>query len=157
MAQAKMKNIGIEVAHPPKEQCTDDHCPYHGHLTVHGRQFTGTIVSAKVPKLATVEWDRRVFVGKYERYTQKRTKLHVHNPPCINARLGDVVRVMECRPISKTKNFVILEVTGREELIADILEGRERASDKKKEPAPVEAKTAPAKKGKAAKSADEDN
>ena len=133
MAKKQTKNIGVPVASAPKEACTDEHCPYHGSLTVHGRQFEGMIVSAKVPKLATVEWERRVFIPKYERYLKRRSKVQAHNPPCVNAKLGDVVRIMECRPVSKTKNFVIIEILGRESLIQDILEGRERGADKKAE------------------------
>lgn len=45
---------------------------------------------------------------------KKRSKLHAHNPRCIRARPGDIVTIGECRPISKTKSFVILEVVGNE-------------------------------------------
>ena len=41
---------------------------------------------------------------------KKRSKLHAHNPPCIDAKPGDIVTIAECRPISKTKSFVIVEV-----------------------------------------------
>ncbi len=47
---------------------------------------------------------------KYNRYIKKRTKLKAHNPSCVNANKGDVVTIMECRPLSKTKKFVVLEV-----------------------------------------------
>jgi small subunit ribosomal protein S17 len=36
--------------------------------------------------------------------------MHAHNPPCINAKEGDVVKIAECRPLSKTKKFVVIEV-----------------------------------------------
>jgi small subunit ribosomal protein S17 len=144
--ETKSRNTGVPVQAQPQTVCTDEHCPYHGSLTIHGRQFVGMVVSDKVPKMVTVEFDRKVFLQKYERYAKRRTKMHVHNPPCINARLGDLVRVMECRPVSKTKNKVVLEVVGREELVADILQARERAADKKEEK--VVAPDAPAKKGK---------
>lgn len=138
--ETKTRNIGVTVQAQPQTVCTDEHCPYHGTLTVHGRQFVGMVVSDKVPKMITVEFDRKIFLQKYERYAKRRTKMHVHNPPCINARLGDLVRVMECRPVSKTKSKVVLEVVGREALVADILKGRARAADTKDEPIPAVAK-----------------
>ena len=138
--QNQTRNIGMKV-NPPSDVCDDKHCPFHGNLPIRGRSFTGMVVSSKIPKMATVEWERRIFVDKYERYQKKRTKLVVHNPPCINAKLGDIVKIMETRPISKMKRFVILEKVGKEELIEDILAGRERAEDKKKDVAAVKKKT----------------
>ncbi len=146
--ETKNRNIGVTVQAQPPTVCTDEHCPYHGALTVHGRQFVGMVVSDKVPKMVTVEFDRKIFLPKYERYAKRRTKMHVHNPPCINARLGDLVRVMECRPVSKTKSKVVLEVVGRESLVADILKGRERAADAK-EDVVVPASKKPSKSKKA--------
>ena len=67
------------------------------------------VVSSKLPKTATVEREYRHYLPKYERYTQRRKKICVHNPPEINAKEGDRVRIIECRPISKTKRFVIVE------------------------------------------------
>jgi len=51
---------------------------------------------------------RRHFIPKYERYSKRRTKLLVHNPDCLNAQVGDVVKIMETRPLSKTKHFVVI-------------------------------------------------
>ena len=42
----------------------------------------------------------------------RKTKLHVHNPPCLNADIGEIVRVIETRPISKTKKFVVIKKIG---------------------------------------------
>ncbi len=74
-----------------------------------GRTFVGTIVSAKMRKTATLEFDRVLLIPKYQRYEKRRTRLKVHNPDEISAKEGDKVRVMECRPLSKTKHFVIIE------------------------------------------------
>lgn len=101
------KNIGINVA-VPENACTDNHCPFHNNLTVRGRTFTGTVVSRDANKTAIIEWTRPFYLRKYERYEKRKTRLKVHNPPCINATLNDNVQVMECRPISKTKKFVIV-------------------------------------------------
>jgi len=96
-----------------KEQetkCEDKHCPIHGSLSVRGRIFEGTVFSSKAPKSATIEFERTRIIPKYERYEKRKTKLRVHNPTCINAKEGDLVRAAECRPISKTKRFVIIRV-----------------------------------------------
>lgn len=103
-----MRDIGIEVK-PPELTCNDECCPFHGKLSIRGQVLTGRVVKV-YGKTAVIERDLIKYVPKYERYIRKRTKLHVHNPECIRAKIGDVVRVGECRPISKTKSFVILEV-----------------------------------------------
>ncbi len=106
----KEKGIGIEGVKQPEASCTDVKCPWHGGLKLRGRMFKGKVVSDRMAKTVTVEWGRIEKIKKYRRYMKKRTKLKAHNPSCINARTGDEVTIMECRPISKTKKFVVLEV-----------------------------------------------
>jgi len=103
------KNIGINVK-APKETCEDKHCPFHGSIKLRGRTFTGTVKKVDTHKSATVEWEIRRLMPKYERYEVKRSKVRAHNPDCIKAKVGDKVKIAECRPISKTKNFTIIEV-----------------------------------------------
>ena len=88
--------------------CSDRHCPFHSHLKLRGRTFEGTVIRKDPNKTAVIEWPRQFYLTKYERYESRRTRLKVHNPPCINAGIGSKVKVMECKPISKTKNFVII-------------------------------------------------
>lgn len=75
-----------------------------------GRTFRGVVVSSKAQKTVTVEWERRVYIAKYERYLTRRSKIKAHNPPGISAKEGDLVIIKECRPISKTKKFIVVEV-----------------------------------------------
>ena len=89
------------------EGCEDSNCPFHGSLSVRGKSFVGTVVASKAMKTASVEWSTKHFIPKYERYENKKTKVKAHNPPCIKAKDGDVVIINECRPLSKTKRFVI--------------------------------------------------
>ena len=105
----KNKTIGIEVS-LPKENCNDYHCPFHGSLKVRGMVFNGNVTKVDINKSATVEFLNYYYLHKYERYEKRIVKLKVHNPPCVNAKLGDYVKIMESRPISKTKNFVIINV-----------------------------------------------
>lgn len=102
------KNIGIEVKAPAKI-CLDENCPFHGSLKVRGRIFIGNVISDKMAKSATVAWDRTVYIPKYERYEKKRSKIKAHSPECINAKTGDKVKIIQCKPLSKTKHFVIVE------------------------------------------------
>lgn len=103
-----VRDIGIPVT-PPNEKCNDSKCPFHSGLKLRGRVFTCEVVSAKMQKSAVVKWARPYFLAKYGLYEKRKTKLSVHNPPCINAKEGDTVKIMECRPLSKTVNFVIVE------------------------------------------------
>ncbi|WP_457591292.1 30S ribosomal protein S17 [Geoglobus sp.] len=102
-----MRDIGINVKAPEKE-CDDKNCPFHGNLSVRGQIFRGRVVKT-YEKSAVIERELIRYVPKYERYLKKRSKMHAHNPPCIDARPGDIVTIAECRPISKTKSFVIVE------------------------------------------------
>ena len=124
--KTEVRNIGV-VLERPKQKCNDWKCPFHGNLSVRGRQFAGTIVSTKMRKTAVIEFGRLYFLKKYERYEKRRTKLKVHNPDCINAKEGDIVKVMECRPLSKTKNFVIIQKIGVEKGFKEKMEAMEAA------------------------------
>jgi small subunit ribosomal protein S17 len=102
-----------------------------------GREFVGTVVNAKMQKTVTVEWPRQVYIAKYERYMTKRTRVKAHNPDSVAAKFGDIVRIRECRKLSKTKTFMIVEKLGvnfsyvaREE---DIKAGVVARSEKPKE------------------------
>jgi small subunit ribosomal protein S17 len=64
----------------------------------------GTVVSTKMLKTLTVEVDRTVMHRKYKKYVRITTKLHVHDEKG-EARTGDEVQILECRPYSKTKHF----------------------------------------------------
>ncbi len=98
----------IEGINKPQKECNDKLCPWHGHLKVRGRIFEGVVVSDKPANTVVVRWERLHYVPKYERYEKRFTKVYAHNPPCINAKVGDVVVIAECRPISKTKKFVVI-------------------------------------------------
>jgi len=105
----KAKTIGIDVKYPTRE-CKDKKCPFHGSLRVRGRLLVGRVITARAHKTVKVEFPRLHYLPKYERFEKRRTRIHAHNPTCINAVQGDNVKLMECRPLSKMKNFVLIEV-----------------------------------------------
>ena len=103
-----VRNIGIEAKQPEKD-CQDRKCPWHGKLPVRGRVFQGEVISDKAPKSVAVRWDFVHYIPKYERYERRHSVVHAYNPVCISAKVGDIVRIAECRPLSKTKTFVVIE------------------------------------------------
>ena len=105
----KLNDIGLDVSQPPTEGCSDDKCPYHGGLKVRGRIFEGTAKSTKMQNSVVVEWDYVAPVRKYQRFMRRKSRVVAHRPPCITVHANDNVRIAECRPLSKTKGFVILE------------------------------------------------
>lgn len=124
---------------PAKESCTDGKCPFHGGLGVKRRMFVGTVVANKAQKTATISWNRRYFIPKYERYEMRRTKLHVHLPACIPTQEGDRVRIIETKPISKTKNFVVILNLGKEnKVIGEDVTAAPQEKGERKEPSPAE-------------------
>jgi len=76
-----------------------------------GRTVVGLVTSDKMEKSLVVMVERRVkhSIGKYVR---RSTKLHVHDESN-SAKVGDVVLVKECRPLSKTKSWVLVDIVER--------------------------------------------
>ncbi len=97
--------LGLPV---PDAPCTDSNCPFHGQLRLHGRRLSGVVSSARMRRTANITIERMTYLKKYERFQRRKSRLKVHNPECISAKEGDKVDVIECRPLSKTKHFVIV-------------------------------------------------
>ena len=107
---SESRNIGLDVK-APERKCEDPNCPFHGTLRVRGKLLTGKVVSVSAKNMAVVQRESTKYNNKYMRYLKKRHKLHAHLSPCLDLSIGDVARVAECRPISKTVSFVVV---GRE-------------------------------------------
>lgn len=110
----KQKNIGLGLE-MPKEECTDMKCPFHGNINVKPETFIGKVIRMDTSRSATIEWVSTVYFKKYERSAQKRNRLRVHNPPCLKIEVGDEIMAARTRPLSKTKNFVIVKVIKKNE------------------------------------------
>jgi small subunit ribosomal protein S17 len=113
--------LGVKA---PKESCTDMKCPFHGEINVKNELFQGKVVKKDINHSATIEWFRPYPVPKYERFEIRRSRMRVHNPPCMDAVIGSNVLVARTRPLSKTKHHVIIK-------IQDSLEGVIKVKDKK--------------------------
>ncbi len=93
----------------PRKTCNDSDCPFHGSLSVRGRVIDGTAVSVKMDKTVVVRRDYLNYVQKLKRYERRRSHILAHTPPCIDVKEDDRVKVAECRPISKSVSFVVVE------------------------------------------------
>ncbi len=93
----------------PDKQCDDPKCPFHGSLSIRGRILEGTVISAKMNKTVIVQRDYLKYVPKYKRYERRRSHIPAHNPPCVDAADNSRVKIAECRPVSKTVSFVVVE------------------------------------------------
>jgi small subunit ribosomal protein S17 len=77
--------------------------------TATARTITGRVISNKMDKSATVLIDRKVKHPVYGKYIRRSTKLHVHDAE--NAcQEGDTVVIEQCRPISRTKSWRLVEI-----------------------------------------------
>ena len=72
----------------------------------------GQVVSTKAAKTIIVEVSRRVPHPLYKRIVKKRKRFHAHDEEG-RAKMGDIVRIMECRPLSLTKHWRLTEVVRR--------------------------------------------
>ena len=105
---AEIRNIGIEVK-APQGECSDPCCPFHGTLSVRGQVIDGVVASVKMNSTVSVKRDYLKKDEKYERYMKKSARYAAHAPACLGLKAGDSVRIMECRPISKTVSYVVIE------------------------------------------------
>jgi small subunit ribosomal protein S17 len=105
-SRIKTKKQKAEVV---ETKCKEKDCPIHGNLKTRGRIFEGKIIR-KYHKRVTIELERMVYIRKYERYAKSKTKIHARLPGCMDREieLGDLVKVQECRPLSKIIHFVLI-------------------------------------------------
>ena len=76
------------------------------------RTVEGRVVSNKMQKTVTVLVERQVQHALYGKIIRRSTKVHAHDETG-DCHEGDVVRISECRPMSKTKNWRVVEVVTR--------------------------------------------
>ena len=72
----------------------------------------GQVVSTKMTKTIVVEVSRRVPHPLYKRIVGKRKKFYAHDEDG-KAKLGDMVRIVECRPLSKLKRWQLMDIVRR--------------------------------------------
>lgn len=73
------------------------------------RIATGKVVSEKMENTAVVEILRKVKHPKYGKYVKRITRLFIHDPEN-RCKMGDVVTIESCRPLSKNKSWVLVDI-----------------------------------------------
>ena len=76
------------------------------------RSQVGRVVSDKMDKTVTVLLERKVKHALYGKYIKRSTKVHAHDEDN-SANEGDTVRIEECRPLSKSKSWRVIEIVER--------------------------------------------
>ena len=105
--KVKARDIGIDIA-PPGKECQDENCPFHGSLSVRGIILDVQVVNKKMDKTVVVMRERRHKIEKYQRYEKRSSRYLAHLPPCMEVQVGEMVKIMECRPISKGTTMVVI-------------------------------------------------
>ena len=85
-------------------------------VETHRRKMTGVVVKDKMDKTVVIEVEKFLKHPKYHKYlrTKKRYKAHDEKNEC---RVGDKVMIMESRPLSKEKRWVVKDIVRKDELI----------------------------------------
>ena len=118
------------------------------------RVLEGDVVSAKTDKTVTVLVERRFRHPVYKKYIKMTTKYAAHDAQNKHA-VGDRVSIIECRPISKTKRWAVVDASAEAAPAPEKKEAKKPVA-KKKDPAkkPAAKKTAAKKTAKSAKKDD---
>lgn len=82
-----------------------------GAIVARGHTRSGIVVSDRSKKTVIVESDTLDYFPKYRRSARSKSRIPVHNPESISAKLGDEVEIAECRKVSKTKAWIVTKVT----------------------------------------------
>ena len=91
------------------------------------RVLTGVVTSDKADKTITVQIERKVKHPLYGKIIKRSTKVHAHDEGN-TATIGDVVTVQECRPLSKSKTWMLLE-TGVDAATTEVKENLAEESE----------------------------
>lgn len=104
------KSKALAKATEDYDKCNDYNCHIHGRLKTRGRTFEGK-VTKKFPKRIVIEFERMIYVRKYERYAKSKTKIHARLPVCMENKIniGDIAKIKECRPLSKIIHFTVID------------------------------------------------
>ena len=68
------------------------------------------VTKAKANRTVVLERNAPIYFTKFRRYGRSKNKIHAHVPSNIEVKEGDIVVAAECRPLSKSVSFVVVEV-----------------------------------------------
>jgi small subunit ribosomal protein S17 len=80
------------------------------------RQLTGRVVSDKMKKTVTVLVERRMKHALYGKFITRSSKYHAHDEAS-ECKQGDLVLIEECRPLSRTKSWRVIQLVEKAKLV----------------------------------------
>ena len=105
------RNIGLPVKTTKKKLIENEkNNPFNGSLSIRGKLFEGIVIDAKAKGTVVIQKESPIYFKKFKRFGRSKNKIHAHVPSNIDVQEGDYVIAAECRPISKSVSFVIVEV-----------------------------------------------
>jgi small subunit ribosomal protein S17 len=81
------------------------------------KERTGTVVSDRMEKTIVVSLERTVMHPKYRKYLKRRSRVKAHDETN-KCQVGDRVRIVECRPLSRDKRWRVSEILQRTQTTA---------------------------------------
>uniref|UniRef100_A0A8C5CMD1 Small ribosomal subunit protein uS17 n=1 Tax=Gadus morhua TaxID=8049 RepID=A0A8C5CMD1_GADMO len=100
------KNVGLGFRTPREVKCL------YGHVSIRDRILSGVVIKMKMQRTIVIRRDYLHYIRKYNRFEKRHKNMSVHLSPAFrDVRVGDIVIVGECRPLSKTVRFNVLKVT----------------------------------------------
>ena len=88
----------------------DKKCPFTSSVSIRGRILKGVVKSNKMKRTIIVRRDYLHYIRKYNRYEKRHSTTPAHCSPAFRVNQGDQVTVGECRPLSKTIRFNVIQV-----------------------------------------------
>ena len=105
------RNIGLPVKTTKKKLIENEkNNPFNGSLSIRGKLFEGIVIDAKAKGTIVIQKESPIYFKKFKRFGRSKNKIHAHVPSNIDVQEGDYVIAAECRPISKSVSFVVVEV-----------------------------------------------
>ena len=105
------RNIGLPVKELKKKPVeNENNNPFNGSLSIRGKIFEGIVINAKAKGTVVIERESLIDFTKFKRFGRSKNKIHAHVPSNLDVQEGNYVVAAECRPISKSVSFVVVEV-----------------------------------------------
>merc|ERR1711862_667316 len=108
-----VRNVGLNFKTPQEARnggFIDKKCPFTGNVSIRGRILTGVVKTTKMKRTIIVRRDFIHLVKKYNRYEKRHSNTPCHVSPAFRVEVGDVVTIGQCRPLSKTVRFNLLQI-----------------------------------------------
>merc|ERR1740121_3459756 len=107
------RNVGLGFS-TPKEAKEGNFvvkkCPFTGNVSIRGRVLKGMAISTKMKRTITIRRNYLHYIKKFLRFEKRHSMMSVHCSPAFDVKEGDIVTTGQCRPLSKTVRFNVLNV-----------------------------------------------